>query len=89
MNYILISDWESTTFQSGKILETELSYEEAKALYSEYVLECYKEGNIVLAKEFVDFLIAKNHKVRLLELEQLSLSSQEIEDEIAEEIQAV
>lgn len=89
MKYITISDWESTLLRPDNILETSLSYEETYSLYSEFVLNCYKRGEGILARDFVTFLNLKGHKVRLISLEQFSLSSNTIEDELAEEIQAI
>lgn len=95
MNYFLINDWinegsyYSEKFSLGTILQTELNYQDSYEMYEVFILICYKNGNIIKADDFVEFLNKQGIIANLIYLHKDELNCSDIEDKIAMQIQAL
>lgn len=95
MNYFSINDWinegdySSKNFSQGTILQTELDYQDSYEMYEVFILLCYKNGNMVKADDFVEFLNNQGLIANIIYLHKEQLSCSAIEDELAIKIQAL
>lgn len=95
MNYFFINDWitdgnySSDSFSQGTILETELSYQDAYEMYEVFILLCYRNGNVIKADDFVDFLNNQGLISNIIYLHKEQLICSDIEDSLALKIQAL
>lgn len=95
MNNFLISDWvnegnySSEAFSQGTILQTELDHKDAYEMYEVFILLCYSKGDIIKADNFVKFLNEQGIAANIIYLHKEHLSCSDIEDKIADKIQAI
>lgn len=85
MNYILLKDW---TSENKKLLITNSNYDKVKALYRIYLIYCYKHDLLVSGEEFCNQLKEKGMMAEIHELNCKTLKASDIEDELADILQA-